>query len=87
MQKLLELATRATGGDPGRIGSHSLRIGGATALYHTVKDLAYAQRFGRWAGDSYHVYLWDSHDLTKGLAAKMASAKGTLTAPKQSQAA
>ena len=45
VQHFLELATTATGGDPGRIGSHSLRIGGATALYHTVKDLSCVQRF------------------------------------------
>ena len=82
IQQLLEQATIATGGDPGRIGTHSLRIGGATALYHTVQDLAYVQRFGRWASDAYHVYLWDSHELTKGLASKMAQAKGTLTTPK-----
>jgi hypothetical protein len=82
VQQLLEFATIATGGDPGRIGSHSLRIGGATALYHTVNDLAYVQRFGRWASDAYHVYLWESHEQTKGLATKMGRAKGTLTAPK-----
>ena len=82
MQQLLEFATVATGGDPGRIGSHSLRIGGATALYHTVKDLAYVQRFGRWASEAYHVYLWDSHEITRGVAAQMERAKGTLTAPK-----
>ena len=86
IQQLLEEATIATGGDPGRIGTHSLRIGGATALYHTVQDLAYVQRFGRWASEAYHVYLWDSHELTKGLAKKMAQAKGTLTTPKPARA-
>ena len=86
VQQLLETATLATGGDPGRIGSHSLRIGGATALYHTVQDLAYVRRFGRWASDAYHVYLWDSHEQTKGLAAKMESAKGTLITPKPGSA-
>ena len=84
VQQLLEYATVALGGDPGRIGSHSLRIGGATALYHTVKDLAYVQRFGRWASDAYHVYLWDSHDLTKGVAKRMEESKGALTGPKPS---
>ena len=82
VQKLLEAATVATGGDPGRIGSHSLRIGGATAMYHTVQDLAYVRRFGRWASDAYHRYLWESHEQTQGLAAKMEAARGTLTTPK-----
>ena len=71
IQDILELATTATGGDAGRIGSPSFRIGGATALYHTVKDLSYVQRFGRWKSEAYHVYLWESHELTRGLANAM----------------
>ncbi len=82
MQQLLEAATVATGCDPGRIGNHSLRIGGATALYHSVKDLAYVQCFGRWVAEAYHVYLLESHELTKSLAHGMETSKGTLTAPK-----
>ena len=82
VQYFLEKATIATGGDPGRIGSHSLRIGGATALYHAVQDLSYVQRFGRWASEAYHVYLWETHEHTMCMAKKMEETKGTLTTPK-----
>ena len=49
-----------------------------TALYHSVKDLAYVQRFGRWASDAYHVYLWDSRELARGVSQNMLKADCTL---------
>ena len=54
VQQLLETATLATGGDPGRIGSHSLRIGGATAMFATRKYTDdEVRRFGRWLSDCF----------------------------------
>ena len=82
VQHYLVLAGVALGVSPDRMGSHSLRIGGATAMYHVVKDLSVVQRFGRWLSDAFHGYLWESHEQTKGLAAAMARDKSELTAPK-----
>ena len=81
-QHYLELAAIAIGVPPGRMGSHSLRIGGATAMYHVSGDLQAVRRFGRWASDAFHGYLWESHEQTLGLASKMANDRSELTAPR-----
>ena len=57
---------------PGDLGSHSLRIGGATALYHVTKDVTNVQRFGRWLGTAFHGYLWEAYERQRDLAAQMA---------------
>eukprot|EP00972_Heterocapsa_arctica_P045311 6688818-Heterocapsa_arctica.AAC.1 len=54
VQDLLRLAGIAVGQDPSRIGSHTLRIGGATAMYHALGDLQVVRRYGRWASDVFH---------------------------------
>ena len=61
-----------------RYGSHSLRIGGATALYNATHDVEYVKRFGRWSSNSFSLYLWESRDSTKGLADKMLNCRGQL---------
>ncbi|CAK0855889.1 unnamed protein product, partial [Prorocentrum cordatum] len=63
------------------IGSHSLRIGGATAMYHVTEDLSRVRRFGRWQSDAFHGYLWESHEPMKGISGKMARGTSSLTNP------
>ena len=82
IQKYLELAALAVGVPADRMGSHSLRIGGATAMYHVVGDLQQVRRFGRWASDAFHGYLWESHELVENLAHRMARDMSELTAPR-----
>jgi hypothetical protein len=82
VQQWLELAAAALGVDKGRMGSHSLRIGGATAMYHVVGDLQVVRRFGRWASDTFHSYLWDSHEQLRGISGKMARDESELRAPR-----
>ena len=82
IQHYLELAALGIGFPPGKMGSHSLRIGGATAMYHSCGDLQRVRRFGRWESDSFHGYLWESHEHSQGLAKGMAGDRGTLTAPR-----
>ena len=81
IQRYLELAALAIGVPAGHMGSHSLRIGGATAMYHTGADLQKVRRFGRWESDAFHGYLWESHEQTKDLARSMAADASELTAP------
>ena len=83
IQSLLELSAVAMGQDPSEVGSHSLRIGGASAMYHSVPDLQAVRRFGRWASDAFHVYLWESHEQMQGIAKNMALDKSELAAPKE----
>jgi len=57
VQELLGLAGAAVGIPPNKLGSHSLRIGGATALYRHCQDVETVKRFGRWASNAVHAYL------------------------------
>ena len=82
MQEKLEIAAIAAGRDPVEVGTHSLRIGGATAMYHSVDDLQKVRRFGRWSSDCFHVYLWESHEPMKQVAKAMATDRTELMTPK-----
>ena len=82
IQHVLELSALAAGRCPAEMGSHSLRIGGATAMYHSTNDLARVRRFGRWASDCFHVYLWELHEPMKGVAREMSTDATELVKPK-----
>ena len=73
VQELLQKAATAVGLPPGRFMSHSLRIGGASALYHATNDIELVKRFGRWSSGAVHGYLWESADQYRGVATKMAN--------------
>jgi len=64
------------------MGSHSLRIGGATAMHHATGGLSRVKRYGRWLSDVFQGYLWDSHDQFKDLSKAMSEDKSELTAPR-----
>ena len=78
VQHVLKLAAIANGQDPEQMGSHSLRIGGATAMYLFSKDLEEIKRFGRWTSDAFHGYLHEDHGRTKGVAKQMATMRSEL---------
>ena len=67
---------------PAPPSSHSLRRGGASALFAAGSSRLLIQQLGRWASDAFHAYLWESHEDTLGLAGKMARDHSELTAPK-----
>ena len=79
VQTALRMAAAAEGIPAEAIGSHSLRIGGASAMYRQGFDVEAIRRFGRWASDAVHSYLWETHDKQKGLAEKMMADQGPLT--------
>ena len=58
--------------------SHSLRIGGATALKAAGWDDESIRRFGRWASDCWRRYVYSSRSDLKPVAAAMARANYTL---------
>ena len=64
----------ATGANPDSVGSHSLRIGGASALWAAYKDSALVRRWGRWSSDAFHGYLWDARLAAQGVSDSMAEA-------------
>ena len=77
IQAVLERAAVACGVDPQYIGSHSLRFGGASALWAAYQDTAMVQRWGRWASDAFQGYLWKARNNAKGVAEAMMSADVT----------
>ncbi|CAK0867425.1 unnamed protein product, partial [Prorocentrum cordatum] len=81
VQHFLALAGLAAGLKREEIGSRSLRIGGATAKYRVTDDLAKVQRYGRWASDSFHAYLWETHEPQRDVARRMANDHSELTTP------
>ena len=73
VQNILQRAARAVGLPAERFQSHSLRIGGASALYQATGEVEVVKRTGRWTSGAVHRYLHDGGDVLKGLAERMAS--------------
>ena len=72
IRRLLAQAAESLGVPPEAIGIHSLRSGGASAVYAASggnKDLT--KRIGRWASDAFVGYVWEDSELTRGLADAM----------------
>ena len=80
---LLETAAIEEGLPSARFGTHSMRIGGATALLHAGVPIELIKRMGRWVSDSFQRYLWEAAEGTEGLSKKMASTSATLSVTRQ----
>ena len=70
--KLREAATKCEAGyDPKNYSSHSLRAGGATAMYHADVPIEDIQRRGRWKSDCWRIYIFGDRQRARGLLGKM----------------
>ena len=69
--RLLKMDAADNDLDPDQYSLHSIRPGGATALYRSPGDLDHVGRFGRWEGKSIRGYLWESRQMLVGAAALM----------------
>ena len=74
VQSILRRAAVAMGVDPQHIGTHSLRFGGASALWAAYRDVGLIQRWGRWISNTFHSYIWEPRRASEGVAAAMARA-------------
>ena len=74
VQVLLKLSAKALGLDATRLGSHSLRFGGASALWAAYQDSALVRRWGRWATDTFQTYVWEGRSNSKNVASAMSQA-------------
>ena len=74
----LKTAAVANGVNPSVIGSHSLRAGGATALYVRGISVTLTQRFGRWKSASFLRYLRFGSLALEPLTTSISSASGML---------
>ena len=68
---LLRAAASHNGNSPTAYSPHSLRAGGASALYQATHDIDLVARFGRWRSKCISVYLWESHLFYAGLGTAM----------------
>ena len=60
--------------DPEDYGSHSLRFGGASALWASFHDSGLVQRWGRWASNCFQGYVWESRQASQGVADRIVQA-------------
>ena len=75
---MLRMAVFKQGMNPSAFSLHSLRAGGATALYRAAGNIELVARMGRWKTSSISSYLWESHELMHGLGRLMAQGGRTL---------
>ena len=72
MASLLKVAGVDCGVPSSEVATHSLRIGGATAMYATQKySDDEIRRFGRWKSDCWRRYVYSAREAVAGLAAAM----------------
>ena len=62
----------------GEFSTHSLRSGGATAMYVRGISVEHIQRFGRWASDTDRRYLYRDNQVFRFLGRSMVMATGLL---------
>ena len=70
IQLFLQKSAEGVGLPADRFLSHSLRIGGATALYQATADIELVKRLGRWTSSSVHRYLEDGVERLQALQEK-----------------
>ena len=75
IRRVLALAAVAKGYPRERLGAHSLRVGGATALWVSSGGNAdLVKRLGRWKSDAVDRYLWVLPTAPGGITQGMLSA-------------
>jgi hypothetical protein len=70
----LDAAAADLGLPPGSLASHSLRIGGATALHAAGQTDEAIRRFGRWLSDCWRRYVYSNRHEVCDLSSQMARA-------------
>jgi len=65
----------AIGEDPAEFGAHSLRIGGATALFAAGADPIHIRTMGRWSSDCYRLYVRACFEQTMAWTRRLGSQK------------
>ena len=78
VQSFLQQAARGVGLPPERFMSHSLRIGGATALYQSTGEIEVVKGMGRWSSSAVQRYLHDGGDTLPKVSQKMADLGNTM---------
>ena len=73
IRNLVRQIVAAIGLDPEMFGAHSLRIGGATALFAAGADPIHIRTMGRWSSDCYRLYVRSCFEQTLAWTARIGS--------------
>jgi hypothetical protein len=57
MRDMIKRLMNAVGEEPSEFGTHSLRIGGATAMFAAGATPTVIRTMGRWSSDCYRLYV------------------------------
>jgi len=74
LQTYLTEAAETQGVSATDIGTHSLRHGGASALFAGLRDSDAVKRWGRWKSSAYEGYLWESQEASSVYSRAMVAA-------------
>ncbi|ETL84294.1 hypothetical protein L917_15851 [Phytophthora nicotianae] len=67
----IKTAVASIGADPAKFGTHSMRSGGATALFAAGTDRLTIKIFGRWSSDAFELYTRMNDTVSKSLSQRM----------------
>jgi hypothetical protein len=88
VEKMLKDAAVRLRFSPAGFTLHSLRSGGATAMWHAGYEAFAIQSRGRWRSDAFKTYIWDGRERARDVATRMwASRPSLLAALRQREAA
>ena len=76
---MMKTAASANHVDPSRIGTHSLRSGGANAMFVAGYDAEIIKRWGRWKSDTLSFYLWNDDRVLTTVGKGMLRSEGLLS--------
>ena len=57
------------------VPTHSLRAGGATAMWAAGYSAEEIQRRGRWVSQCFRIYIWEGRERPRGVGSRMLKAK------------
>ena len=77
LQEVLQTIAASLGEEPQSYTPHSLRFGGASAMWSGGFDSYVLRTWGRWNSDAFLAYLWTSRKAPANTAARMAAADMT----------
>jgi hypothetical protein len=80
-QAFIKMLGDKAGWDPTRVSSHSIRIGACTSLVELGMSTTVVKDLGRWASDSYLVYVRISDNHRREVSATFAKAANDRSAP------
>ena len=78
VRSVVKRSASSNGMESKRFSTHSIRSGGATALYVRGISLGHIRRFGRWSSDTFRRYIYRDNQVSRFIGSAMVSETGLL---------